>query len=336
VQGRNSLHPPKNSAVGANFRSRNGTETYDPTRRKKTLERKIRSGLPEKVLLMVERLVLHNEQVALGYHKLAMDVTADVTNPLPGQFYSIRCGGSTTPLLRRPFSVHRLVEGRSVEFLYRVLGPGTSWLSERQAGDALDILGPLGNGFSMEVEDVTHAVLVARGIGIAPLYALGEAFMKRTPKVRLSFLMGARLKQRLFYRKELEAIGPVYWYTDDGSEGFHGRASHLLEHLLATGVLPLHCVLFACGPISMLRDLAHVALKHSLQGQVALETHMGCGFGACLSCAVPLKRRAIRRNGLWTKPALQWSENGQAVYSLVCKDGPIYDLQEVDWDEWLA
>jgi dihydroorotate dehydrogenase electron transfer subunit len=285
---------------------------------------------------MIECTVLHNVEVAPGYYKLATDLAARGTLPLPGQFYSIRCGGFTTPLLRRPFSVHRLVEGRGVEFLYRVIGPGTSWLAERRAGDILDVLGPLGNGFSMEAEDLTHAVLVARGIGVAPLYALGEAFRRSLPQMRISLLMGARLKQRLFYREELEALGPVHWYTDDGSEGFHGRASDLLDHLLATGILPPRCALFACGPASMLGDLARLALKHGLRGQVALETHMGCGFGACLSCAVPLRPQSLQKNARWTKPALQWSEDGQAVYSLVCKDGPIYDLQEVDWDEWLA
>ena len=280
-------------------------------------------------------VVLHNLEVAPGYHRLTVNFPGESALPLPGQFYSVRCSASTVPLLRRPFSVHRQGEGKRVEFLYRVIGPGTSWLAERRAQDVLDVLGPLGNGFNLQ-EDVTHAVLVARGIGIAPLYALGEAFARRNPKVPLSVLMGARLKERLFYREELESLGSVHWYTDDGSEGFHGKAAELLHHLLATGVLPTRCTLYACGPDSMLRDLADLAAKQGLRGQVALETHMGCGFGACLSCAVPLKPRSLCQNTRWTKPALQWSEDGRAVYSLVCKDGPVYDLQEVDWDEWLA
>ena len=283
----------------------------------------------------MECTVLHNGEVARGHHRLTLELPAEFVPALPGQFYSVRCGDSSVPLLRRPFSVHRLVEGKRVELLYRVVGKGTAWLAERRAQDVLDVLGPLGNGFTLE-KDITHAVLVARGIGIAPLYALGEAFGRRTPSVRLTVLMGARLKERLFYREELEALGSVHWYTDDGSEGFHGRAAELLHHLLVSGVLPPHCTLYACGPDSMLRDLADLASKHGLRGQVALETHMGCGFGACLSCAVPLKPQNLCRNTRWTKPALQWSEDGQAVYSLVCKDGPVYDLQEVDWDEWLV
>jgi dihydroorotate dehydrogenase electron transfer subunit len=279
--------------------------------------------------------VIENREAAPGYYRLMLDIRGDMHLPLPGQFYSIRCGDSTSPLLRRPFSMHLLEKEQSVGILYRVLGPGTSWLAERQAEDILDILGPFGNGFTPK-ENLSHAILVARGVGIAPLYALGEGLKRKIPGIRISVLMGARIKERILYRKELEALGTVYWYTDNGSEGFRGKASELLNHLLITGVVTSDCELFACGPPPMLRGLAHAASAYGLQGQVALETHMGCGFGACLSCAVPLKPEALRRNPVWTKPALQWSEDGRSVYSLVCKDGPIYDLLEVDWDEWIA
>jgi dihydroorotate dehydrogenase (NAD+) catalytic subunit len=109
--------------------------------------------------------------------------------------------------------MHRLVKGQSVEILYRVVGPGTSWLAKRQAEDVLDVLGPFGNGFNIE-ETLTHAVLVARGVGIAPLYALGEVLKRESPSVRVSVLMGARLKERIFYRNELEALGSVHCYTE--------------------------------------------------------------------------------------------------------------------------
>jgi len=86
----------------------------------------------------------------------------------------------------------------------------------------------------------------------------------------------------------------------------------------------------------MLRDLSTLAERFGFEGQVALETHMGCGFGACLSCAVPLRPASVQRTHGWTKSALQWSEDGRTCYSLICKDGPVYDIREVDWDEWLA
>jgi dihydroorotate dehydrogenase electron transfer subunit len=86
----------------------------------------------------------------------------------------------------------------------------------------------------------------------------------------------------------------------------------------------------------MLRELAEIAKKFGFSGQVALEDHLGCGFGVCLSCVCPLKPQSIKKGPQWEKPSLQWSEDGSLVYSLICKDGPIYDIQEVDWDEWLA
>ena len=86
----------------------------------------------------------------------------------------------------------------------------------------------------------------------------------------------------------------------------------------------------------MLREIAVFAEAHGLEGQAALETHMGCGIGACLSCAVPLRPEGLRRSAAWPKPALQFDEAGEAVHSLICRDGPVYDLQEVDWNAWCA
>jgi dihydroorotate dehydrogenase electron transfer subunit len=86
----------------------------------------------------------------------------------------------------------------------------------------------------------------------------------------------------------------------------------------------------------MLREIAGFSKACGLEGQAALETHMGCGIGACLSCAVPLRPEAVRRSAAWPKPALQVDEPGKAVHSLICRDGPVYDLQEVDWDAWCA
>jgi hypothetical protein len=86
----------------------------------------------------------------------------------------------------------------------------------------------------------------------------------------------------------------------------------------------------------MLMELSAISQRFGFDGQVALETHMGCGFGACLSCAIPLRPDSIKKTPLWKKPALQWSEDGCTCYSLICKDGPVYDIREVDWNEWLA
>ena len=285
----------------------------------------------------MEYLVLRNESVAENGYRLALDLSKDHHRPIPGQFYNIRCSDRMDPLLRRPFSMHRLTKENGIlclQILYRVIGKGTEWLSVRKNGETLDLLGPLGNGFVLNTR--TDVVLAARGIGIAPLYAVAETVRALVPESRLHILMGARFKDRVFYQEELERLGSLYLYTDDGSLGFRGRAPELLLHLLETGKVPRTCSLYACGPASMLMELSAISQRFGFDGQVALETHMGCGFGACLSCAIPLRPDSIKKTQLWKKSALQWSEDGCTCYSLICRDGPVYDIREVDWNEWLA
>lgn len=281
--------------------------------------------------------IVSNKHVAQNYYKLTFNAD-DSPVPVPGQFYQIRCSSSTDPLLRRPFSVHRVVktEGSlAVQILYRVVGKGTEWLLRRKEGEMLDILGPFGNGFFID-DSADPIVLVVRGTGIAPLYAVGEEVHNKNKERNIFILTGARIGERIFYEAECERLGDVFFYTDDGSRGFHGRAPDLLVHLLEKKQLPEKFSLYACGPAQMLKELADLSVRFGFDGQVALEDHMGCGFGACLSCACPLKPQYIRRNHQWEKPALQWSEDRTQVYSLICKDGPIYDLKEVDWNEWNA
>ena len=281
--------------------------------------------------------ILKNENISHNYFKIKLNIP-HFPIPKPGQFYQIRCSTMTDPLLRRPFSLHRLLrDGNSthIEILYRVAGKGTEWLSRRQRGEFLDILGPFGNGFIVD-EGTNPILIVARGIGIAPLYSVGEEIRKKDKKRKIFILMGARLKERTFYESECEKVGEVFLYTDDGSKGFHGRAPDLLVHLLEEKQLPEKFSLYACGPAQMLKELADLSVRFGFDGQVALEEHMGCGFGACLSCVCPLRPNYIKRNIHWGKPALQWSEDRTQVYSLICKDGPIYDIREVNWNEWNA
>ena len=282
--------------------------------------------------------VIENKRLSHNYFKLTLDISGDANVPIPGQFYTIRCGETKDPLLRRPFSMHKLIRRDGLvglEILYRVIGRGTEWLSRRQRGESLDTMGPLGNGFIIE-NAVTNLVLVARGIGIAPLYAVGERLRVRNRSANIHILIGARIKERVFYEEECSQIGKLFIYTDDGSRGFRGRAPELLVHLLESKKLPERFCIYACGPARMLKELADISERFGFPGQVALEGHMGCGFGACLSCACPLRPEYIKRDKHWQKPALQLSEDGGMVYSLICKDGPIYDIREVNWDEWLA
>ena len=286
----------------------------------------------------MEYTILENKRVQGDYFKLALEIPGNAPVPVPGQFYNIRCSEGTDPLLRRPLSVHRIVEGKGslhVEILYRVIGKGTQWISNREEGQTLDTLGPLGNGFILD-PGVNYVVLVAGGIGIAPLYALGDLVRRAIPEATISIVLGVRNRAENFYEEECRGLGEVFVATDDGSHGFKGTAVGLLTHMLDENRISGSASFFGCGPKAMLRDLARISETHALSVQVTLEENMGCGFGVCLSCALPLRPDRVRKDPQWPKSFLQHDEEGKILYSLVCKDGPVYDIKEVDWDEWLA
>ena len=282
--------------------------------------------------------ILQNERIKGNTFKMTLEIPRDARMPLPGQFYNIRCSEGTDPLLRRPLSVHHMVKKRdhlSLEILYRVIGKGTQWLSQREKGEELDALGPFGNGFKMD-SNLDGIVLVAGGIGIAPLYALGDEVLKVNLNAKVAILFGVRSQDQNFYEAECRRLGEIFLATDDGSHGFKGTATELLVDLLERNRLSTKASFYGCGPKAMLKELAKVSERFDLSLQVTLEEHMGCGFGACLSCAFPLKPSGVKKDKQWPKRFLQWDEETRKLYSLICKDGPVYDSKEIDWDEWLA
>ena len=286
----------------------------------------------------MEYVILENQRIEGAYFKLALGLSGQDPVPLPGQFYNIRCGQGTDPLLRRPLSVHRIVAGEGapgLEILYRVVGKGTQWISTRVKGQKLDALGPLGNGFILDGSE-KEVVLVAGGCGIAPLFAVGERVLGADPKASVTVVFGVRDRTESFYEEQCRGLGEVFVATDDGSLGFKGTATELLADLLDRKRISKSASFFACGPNAMLRELGRIAEERDLTVQVSLEEYMGCGFGACLSCALPLRPDRVRKEPRWPKSFLQPDEEGKKLYSLICKDGPVYDIQEVDWNEWLA
>lgn len=286
----------------------------------------------------MEYTILENKRVQGEYFKLTLEIPGDAPVPVPGQFYTIRCSDGTDPLLRRPLSMHRIMGGKGslqLEILYRVIGKGTQWISHREKGQKMDTLGPLGNGFIIDPNEKDVA-LVAGGIGIAPLYAVGDQVRRANPGARISIVHGVRNRTENFYEEACRGLGEVFVATDDGSHGFKGTAVELLAHLVSENRISGSASFFGCGPRAMLRALARISEAPPLSVQVTLEENMGCGFGACLSCALPLRAERVRKDPQWPKSFLQHDEEGKILYSLVCKDGPVYDIKEVDWDEWLA
>lgn len=224
---------------------------------------------------------------------------------VPGQFVHVRCSGGLDPLLRRPISIHAVnLEEGTVRLLYRIVGRGTSTLACRQVGDEIDVLGPLGRGFTFP-SSRAKIVLVAGGIGVAPLFFLLQRLAGQGHSIY--FLFGARTKADLVALDQIDRYGcNLQLATEDGSTGHRGLVTDLLVECLSGADF-----VYACGPRPMLRRVAQILSEHGIPGEVSLEERMGCGVGACLSCAC----RTV---------------SGMAR---VCTEGPVFPVGEVVWDE---
>ena len=225
----------------------------------------------------------------------------------PGQYVMVRCGQGPDPLLRRPLSIHRLgQQGRALALLFAVVGRGTSWLAQRKEGDVLDLIGPLGKGFEIE-SSASNLLLVGGGRGVAPLVALAEHALAQSKPVTL--LLGAESSPSLYPGDLLPPGLEVALATEDGSVGRKGVITDLLPDYMGGADQ-----IFACGPIPMYKSMLALSRKRIFKGksvQIVLEQLLGCGVGACYGCTVPTKHGP----------------------KLVCKDGPVFELREVLWDE---
>ncbi len=220
----------------------------------------------------------------------------------PGQFVSVKAEDSNDPLLRRPFSVY-WVDGHDVEIIFNVVGRGTTLLRNKRSGERIDVLGPLGVPFRTKDFDAETAILVAGGLGVAPMPLVTAALRKIG--TRILTLLGVRSAQQAV-EAHLENVRIA---TDDGSRGFHGTVVELLARLLDEGV-PGRLKVFGCGPNAMLRALGDVCTAGRIPCEVSLEGPMGCGFGICQGCPVELV-------------------DGDRKYALMCKDGPSFDIRKI-------
>jgi len=255
------------------------------------------------------KIVSHAE-INRGYFRIALGNSRISSFARPGQFVMVNVNAGDAPLLRRPLGIHS-VKKKIIEILYEVVGAGTQILSRKKPGGSLDIIGPLGNGFDLSaVGCQSSPVLVAGGIGVAPLLFLAERLVDSPQSVvhsRPLVLIGGSNKDKILCAKEFEKIGCfVAIATDNGSKGFKGKVTDLLKHLLSTMDYRLS-IIYACGPEPMLKKVSGLAKQYGIPAQVSLEAHMACGFGACLGCAVDTVKG----------------------YKRVCKDGPVFTAEEV-------
>lgn len=211
----------------------------------------------------------------------------------PGQFVNVRCSSFYEPLLRRPISIFDRDE-ESFSLLIRVVGKGTRLLSQVEEGEELDVLGPLGKPFPYQ--EYQNPLLVAGGIGIAPLHFLAKTLVTPT------LVYGAKTIEELYVLDELKGFANVLVFTEDGTKGEKGLATSKLPQLI-----PGHDAIFACGPTGMLKEVVRIAKAWETPSFISLEERMACGFGACLGCAVKTTKG----------------------YKMLCKDGPVMRGEEV-------
>ena len=241
-----------------------------------------------------------NTELMPPVHLMWLESPRLASQAQPGQFVMAHCGEDT--LLRRPFSIHQL-EGKRLALLFNVVGRGTHWLSQRQAGDNLDLLGPLGNGYTI-YPDSKNRLLVAGGIGIAPLVFLAQKALK--PGCSVTLLLGAQTKSQLYPKNLLPPEVKLITATEDGSAGKRGLVTDLLPDFSGWADQ-----VFACGPLPMYQAMARMPQLRHKPVQISLEVRMGCGLGVCYGCTVKT------RSGL----------------KQVCKDGPVFNLNDILWEE---
>jgi len=258
--------------------------------------------------------VASNVEVMPGIHLMWIEAPDIAVAAQPGQFITVRCGDLT---LRRPLSVHQ-VSSREIALLFKVAGKGTLWLSRRQTGEKIDILGPLGKGFSIE-PGVRNLLLVAGGIGIAPLVFLMQ---HASSQHQITLIHGASTAVHLYpfssagkKRGELSPLPKEVQFvpvTEDGSMGKKGMATNILPDFLDWADQ-----VYACGPADMYKAMAEISRRAKQNNlklrkcQVSLEVRMGCGFGACYSCTINT-RKGLKQ---------------------LCRDGPVFELDDIIWQE---
>jgi dihydroorotate dehydrogenase electron transfer subunit len=287
----------------------------------------------------VRAQIAFNREVSAAYRHLGFVAPGFPRSFVPGQFVMVRSPFGADPFLPRAFSIYRSVPATDsaaavVEILYKVLGKGTQCLSRMERGQEIELLGPLGNSFTLR-EGVDVAVLVAGGIGVPPIAALARQI--RIPQSTLrkcEVFLGGKTSEDILCVKDFEAAGAkLHITTEDGSLGTRALITDLLGPFLESvgdraiwqsgnqegpnrpiAQSPNRLCIFTCGPPGMLAAVARLAEARGVPCQTSVEANMACGFGACMGCATEVR-----------------SSGSEPSYKLVCKDGPVFESRELVW-----
>lgn len=244
-------------------------------------------------------VVVSQKEIGKDIFDMVLSFPKGAKEARPGQFLAMYCNDATK-LLPRPISICGIdAEAGTLRVVYRIAGEGTREFSKMKQGDTLEVMGPLGNGFAMKEG---KAILVGGGIGIPPMLELAKQL-----SAEKTVVLGYR--DELFLKDEFEKTAEVAVATEDGSFGTKGTVIDAIRENAITGD-----IIYACGPMPMLKALAEYASEHDMEAQISLEERMACGIGACLGCICKTKEKDHHTN---------------VNNSRICKDGPVFDAKEV-------
>jgi dihydroorotate dehydrogenase electron transfer subunit len=257
--------------------------------------------------------LVSNETVGPAIHLLTLEAAEIARAARPGQFVMLKVAPGPDPLLARPFSVHG-VTGDNLLLLFQARGKGTRLLASAEPGQELTMWGPQGRGF--DLGQAQRPVLVAGGMGIAPLTFAIEHLCKNLDEIRLLYglagLVGHKGLVKLFENRLGSARVAIKYSTEDGSFGHKGLVTDLLEDSLSASQPLKPDLILACGPLPMLKAVARICGKQKVACQVSLEAPMACGVGSCQGCVQPL---------------------AGGGYLRVCQEGPVLKAEQVDWEQ---
>lgn len=270
--------------------------------------------------------IVSNERIAKETYRLRCVAPEIARSILPGQFVMARIPSLSDPLIGRPFALYDTHHDKSgnpwaLEIVYLVAGKMTTCLARLDAGDSIDLWGPLGRGFI--IRSVKHLIMVAGGIGQTPFLSLAQSYLGRRASEaefdsggmwpRITLCYGARSADRLAGLEDFAQLGiELRIATDDGSAGLHGPVTMQLADVLKLGTAGVHVA--CCGPEPMMSAVAQICAAASVSCEVSLETPMACGIGICFSCVARIR-----------------DEQGNWDYRRTCVEGPVFDSASVVW-----
>ncbi|MBO4876818.1 MAG: dihydroorotate dehydrogenase electron transfer subunit [Ruminococcus sp.] len=248
-------------------------------------------------------IIRAKEAIARNIYSFTIACPEVAAAAVPGQFVHIRANGFT---LRRPISICCIDrEQGTLRIVFEIRGQGTEEIARLNKGDLIDMLAPLGHGFTID-ESFRKVVLVGGGIGTPPMLPLAKIYGEKAVMIS-----GFRNAQAVILQDDFRATGAeAVLCTDDGSAGIHGFVTQPLKELAAQGGID---AVYACGPMPMLKGIAAICGENDIYCEISLEERMACGIGACLGCACRTKR------------------NDEEYFAHVCKDGPVFRAEEVIW-----